>query len=277
MHRREALVGVIVGTAIVALIGLGTASTASANKILGPWYCPPQPTTPTSVTQVPFECLNPFGSGPSFDFGDRQVGTPSPAQGFALGVYAVPSAPTDSLTPEINVSGDYAQTNNCPPTLSAGPAQAQGCLIMVTFNPSSTGPKEGTLSTGSGGPTVALTGNGVTTPTPPVLPLLLTAEGNSKENLAKKLRLRVVANNDSTLVARGGKIKETTQQLAALDWNRFTVRLKDLKRLEEKPTRPKFKIKFTATDQFGQTATDESEVTLCRKLIYPRGQVECRW
>ena len=99
---------------------------------------------------------------PSFGFGDRQVGTASPAQPFALGVFD-----NASFNPTISVSGDYAQTNNCPPTLSAGAVpQIQGCLINVTFTPTGTGPRHGTLSTGPGGPTMALTGKGVTTPTP---------------------------------------------------------------------------------------------------------------
>ena len=80
---------------------------------------------------------------------------------------------TTTINPRISVPGDYAQTNDCPPTLSAYPRQLQGCIITVTFAPTSTGPKNGTLSTGPGGPTATLTGNGVTTPTPPALPLTL--------------------------------------------------------------------------------------------------------
>jgi hypothetical protein len=66
----------------------------------------------------------------------------------------------DSFNPEIRVSGDFAQTNNCPATLSAPAAQIQGCLITVTFSPTRSGPREGILSTGTGGPTAELTGNG---------------------------------------------------------------------------------------------------------------------
>jgi hypothetical protein len=62
---------------------------------------------PTSAEQIPGDCLNPYNAGPSFDCGDRQLGTTSPAQGFALGVSG------ETLTPRISVSGDYAQSNNC--------------------------------------------------------------------------------------------------------------------------------------------------------------------
>jgi hypothetical protein len=160
------------GLAVVLLAA--TASTASAERGLSPWYCPP-PSAPVTgvgtIDQVPQECANP--SAGSFDFGDRKVGTTSPAQRFGLGVYCL-SACNDTLTPNISVSGDYAQTNNCPPTLSAtGPRQLQGCQINVTFAPTGTGPRDGTLSTGPGGPAVALTGYGfsATDSTPPDLQL----------------------------------------------------------------------------------------------------------
>ena len=260
--KRRIVPGGILALSLAVILLAATASTASADRVLSPWYCPPLPTPPTSTEQIPGGCLDPLGAGPGFDFGDRQVGTTSPAQGFALGVYD-----NDALDPRISVSGDYAQTNNCPPTLSAGAfPQLQGCLIMVTFTPTGTGPKNGTLSTGPGGPTAALTGSGVTTPTPPALPLLLSVSSRSKQKLEKKVTLFATTNYDSTLVARGDKIKKTTKQLAALESTRIKPRLKHLKRLKQKPTRPKVKIKLAATDEFDQTATEETKVTLCRRI-----------
>jgi hypothetical protein len=151
------------GLAVVLLAA--TASTASAERALSTWNCPPPPTPPTTPTTIAEiqGCLGHGGLGRPFDFGDRQRGTTSPAQGFALGVFE-----NDSFNPRISVSGDYAQTNNCPPTLSvtAPLPLIQGCLITVTFTPTGTGPKEGTLSTGPGGPKARLIGNGVTHPTP---------------------------------------------------------------------------------------------------------------
>jgi hypothetical protein len=145
------------GLAVVLLAA--TASTASADRGLSPWYCPPLPTQTTTLDQIPEGCLG--NSRVSYDFGYPQLGT-SAQRRFALGVYN-----TDTLTPRISVSGNYAQTNNCPPTLSATGEQIAGCLITVTFTPTSTGANNGTLSTGTGGPTAALTGYGVTTPTRP--------------------------------------------------------------------------------------------------------------
>jgi hypothetical protein len=135
--------GGILALSLAVVLLAATACTASASRVLSPWYCPPPPTPSTTLDQVALECLD--LDARSFDFDDRQVGTTSPAQRFALGVYG-----TDTFTPSIGVSGDYAQRNDCPPTLSVTGGQVQGCQITVTFAPTGTGPKHGTLRTGSG-------------------------------------------------------------------------------------------------------------------------------
>jgi hypothetical protein len=155
---------------------------------------------------------------------------------------------------------------------------AVGALMLGTAAPAptSTGAKEGTLSTGPGGPTATLTGNGVTTPTPPVLPLqvFLSYYGRNDVLLEKKLKFTATTNNDSTLVATGSKIKNTTKQLAAGEETVIKVKLKHPKRLNQKacqyrlggaagrPARgcPTAKIKVKATDEFGQAATDELKI-----------------
>jgi hypothetical protein len=271
---------IILALSLAVVLLAATASTASAERVLEPWYCPPLSTAPTTGEQLPPECrgevlpgLPPVGVGDPFGgfkgFGDRQVGTTSPAQGFGLGVWD-----NDSFNPKISVSGDYAQTNNCPPTLSAGAVpQLQGCLINVTFAPTGTGPREGTLSTGPGGPTTALTGTGVTTPTPWDWPLELKvrAAGFPSQALEKKeknVALRAVTNNDSTVVVSGG-VKKTTKRLAAGEDTKIKAKLKHLTRLKEKAVPTSFgvlsevKIKFAATDEVGQTATEKDKVTLC--------------
>jgi hypothetical protein len=264
-----------------------TASTASAERVLSPWYCPPPSTPPTTVGQVDQECLD-IGAG-SFDFDDRQVGTTSAVQRFALGVWSGP----DTFTPDISVSGDYAQTNNCPPTLSVTGDQVQGCQITVTFAPTGTGARHGTLSAGPGAPTVALTGTGVTTPTPWDWPMKLYVFAGAQQELKRGGVVRGMnarteighchvlgcPDYDSTLVLRGD-VKKTTKQLAANEQTRIEARVKHLKRLKEEPTRPKIKIKFTATDEFGQTATEERKVTLCSRLIpgdHRKDKPICQW
>ena len=85
--------------------------------------------TVDTFDQVPQGCGD-LGAG-SFDFDDRQVGTTSPAQRFVLGVFD-----NDTFNPKISVSGDYAQTNDCPPMLSVtGVGQVQGCQIDGHLRP----------------------------------------------------------------------------------------------------------------------------------------------
>jgi hypothetical protein len=277
--KRRIVPGILALSLAVVLLA-ATASSASAERVLEPWYCPPLPTPTATAEQLPPECrgealpgLPPVGVGDPFGgfegFGDRQVGTTSPAQGFGLGVWG-----NDSFTPRISVSGDYAQTNNCPPTLSAGAVpQLAGCLINVTFAPTGTGPRHGTLSTGPGGPTATLTGTGVTTPTPWDWPLELRAGTPQYVTLGKKekkVALRAVTNNDSTVVVSGG-VKKTTKRLAAGEETKIKAMLNHLKRLKEKsgagkPDRIEVKLKFAATDEFGQTATEKTKATICRHV-----------
>jgi hypothetical protein len=61
--------------------------------------------------------------------------------------------------------------------------------------------------------------------------------------------------------------------------NSIKARLEHLKQLKEEP---KIKIKFVATDEFGQTATEERKVTLGSRLIKvpvpgPGALERCRW
>ena len=208
----------------LAVVFLGaTASNASASRYLAPWWCPPLPTAPITAEHPSLVFPDCVIDGPDFDFGDRQVGTTSPAQRFVLGIS------NNGITPRISVSGDYAQTNDCPPTLSAPPGQVHGCIITVTFTPTSKGHKQGTLRTElvSGGPheprvlTVKLTGDGVTTPTPPALPLMLSADvpdqpffpgpANPTRTLPKKVPIDAITNNNATLVAQP---RETTREQA---------------------------------------------------------------
>jgi len=81
-----------------------------------------------------------------------------------------------SMTVVISITGtnprDYGQTNNCGGSVAAG----NSCSIFVTFKPTTTGTRSGTLSISDNAPnspqTVALTGTGVlpaVTLTPPSL------------------------------------------------------------------------------------------------------------
>jgi hypothetical protein len=178
----------------VVLMG-ATASTASAERYIGTWNCPPLPQPPPASWPVDDPqiqgCLGSLWITPpdwpegdtlgSFDFGHHQLGT-SASQRIAVGVVG------DTFSPKISVSGidvqtnEYAQTNNCPPTLSAPEGRVKGCLIDVTFTPTGKGPRPlGILTTGPGGPTMGLSGAGPAPTDPPNLKL----SGKKKQSLGQ--------------------------------------------------------------------------------------------
>jgi hypothetical protein len=95
----------------------------------------------------------------SLAFGSRTVGSTSPAQ-----TVTVSNTGTASATGlSVGISGDYARTTTCGSSLAAGAS----CTASVTFTPTATGVRSGTLSVTSSAPgsphTVALSGTGTTT------------------------------------------------------------------------------------------------------------------
>src|SRR5712692_1572259 len=71
-------------------------------------------------------------------FGTVAVGTTSQPQAVKL-----TAAPSSSFSVnQISISGDYAQTNNCPATLQNG----QSCTIQVVFHPTVNAPVRGALA-----------------------------------------------------------------------------------------------------------------------------------
>jgi hypothetical protein len=254
---------VILTLCLTAVLLGATASTASATRTL----------TPTSV-----------------DYGNRQVGTTSSAQAFTLKVrctlviFPTTKCVKDTFSPSISItvgqfgvtSDQFTQTNTCPATMTGPgdfPQGGQTCTISVSFTPTSTGPKSATLRTGSGGPTAALAGNGVTTPTPPTPPTpgpappALTLDLDAKKQaLKKKLTFFATTNVDSTLEA-GGSVKNTTKQLAAGEKTKVKAKLKGSKRekLADKLAtsgKAKAKVETVATDQFDNQAVEEIKVKL---------------
>jgi hypothetical protein len=164
--KRRIVPGGILGLGLTVVLLGATASTASAAPVLYPWGCaPPSILAIWTPSGIPQGCLDTGFYADSFNFGYHRLGT-SGSQSFALGVS------NDTFTPSVSVSGEktpdgqYTQTNNCPPTLSAGAwPQTQGCLITVTFAPTGKGRHgqrraRGILSTGPGGPEQALYGTG---------------------------------------------------------------------------------------------------------------------
>jgi hypothetical protein len=103
---------------------------------------------------------------------------------------------------------------------------------------------------------------GTPPPAEPFAPLTLDL-GAKKQKVKKKVKLSATATADSTLVAEGKKIKDTTKQLAANEKTTVKAKLKRKarNRLEEKG-KGKVKVTATATDQSGGEATDQVKVKL---------------
>lgn len=92
----------------------------------------------------------------TLNFGIQGVGTTSSAQPITLSNYE----PTNLLISSIAVTGDFLQNNNCGTSL----APNASCTINVSFHPTASGTRPGTLTVtdnGPGGPrTASLTGLG---------------------------------------------------------------------------------------------------------------------
>ena len=90
----------------------------------------------------------------SLTFGSQSVGTTSSPQAVTLTNGGSNSVSISS----ISASGDFAQTNNCGSSLAAN----SSCTINVTFTPTTSGTRTGTLTVtdSAGTQTVSLTGTG---------------------------------------------------------------------------------------------------------------------
>ena len=175
------------------------------------------------------------------------------------------SSTTTSFNPTISVSGDYAQTNNCPPKLSAGPAAVPGLPHHGHLHPHRhraqarhpehrpRGPDDGAHRQrghhpdSAGAAAVALGG---------------TAESDTEEE-------GHASHHHEQRRHRGGHRRRQDDHEAssrAAKGPRSRPRLKHLKRLDEKPGRPKINVKLAATDEFGQTATAKIKVEFCHEV-----------
>jgi hypothetical protein len=106
----------------------------------------------TVIVLAPEVSLSPAG----LTFGDQDLGATSGAQ-----VVTLSNTGTAALSiTSIATTGDFAQTNTCGSSLAAG----ANCAISVTFTPTATGTRNGTLTItddAAGSPhTVALSGTG---------------------------------------------------------------------------------------------------------------------
>ncbi len=119
-------------------------------------------TTSLSGTGVPASTPGATLTPSTLSFGNQSVGTSSSTQAVTL----TNSGNASLSISGISVSGDFSETHNCGATLGA----AASCSINVTFQPTVTGTRTGTLSVNdnaSGSPqTATLSGSGVVAGTP---------------------------------------------------------------------------------------------------------------
>src|SRR5262249_40505030 len=90
----------------------------------------------TLTVVAPAPVVNPSPTGLSF--GSRPVGTTSAAQGVTLSNFGTAALAIGAIA----AIGDFAQTNNCGTSLAVGAS----CTINVTFTPTVSGARAGTLS-----------------------------------------------------------------------------------------------------------------------------------
>ncbi len=132
------------GTSFVVTDGGGN-SGISGTPYCGNWpppIYPPYP--PQGVTASPT----------ALNFGNEPTGFTSAAQNVTLTNYASSAAAVSSIA----TTGDFAQTNNCGSSIASGAS----CTVSVTFSPTATGSRTGTLTATAGGntSTVNLSGTG---------------------------------------------------------------------------------------------------------------------
>jgi hypothetical protein len=111
----------------------------------GSWPTPPPP-PPVGVSATPT----------AVDFGSQTVGTSSSARTVTISNDGTSSVSVSS----VSTTGDFAQTNTCGTSLAAGAT----CAVNITFSPTASGSRSGTLTVSTSdpnGPTnIGLSGNG---------------------------------------------------------------------------------------------------------------------
>ncbi|WP_194924584.1 choice-of-anchor D domain-containing protein [Catenulispora pinisilvae] len=112
----------------------------------------------------------------SLSFGNQAVGSTSGAQAVTVANSGNGAATISSIA----ATGDFAQSDNCGSSLAAGAS----CTVNVTFAPTASGARTGTLSIASNAPnspaTVALTGTGGSATTDLALNQPTSASGSTQ-------------------------------------------------------------------------------------------------
>jgi OmpA-like transmembrane domain len=143
-----------------ATCGSSVGNTANADFSGTTRFLDPDETNNTATVNSTVICNTTLVANPaSLMYSPQQLSVASSAQSVL-----VTEGSNSAAISSIAVTGDYSQTNNCPPTLTAG----QTCTINVTFTPTAEGSRNGTLtilSNAAASPTitsmVTLAGTGI--------------------------------------------------------------------------------------------------------------------
>jgi len=178
-----------------------------------------QDNTVSILLQSPVASLSP----PALAFGNQPLNTTSAPQPVTL---TNTGSATLSIT-SISVGGanstDFAQTNNCGPQLAAG----ANCIIDVTFTPTATGSRSGSLAVSdnaSGSPqTVSLSGVGTKNNATP--PAITTQPASQNINSGQTATLSVVATGTLPLSYQWyqGKSPDTSNLIVDATGSSFTT------------------------------------------------------
>ena len=156
--------------------------------------------------------LSGFGSGPvavlspaSLTFSAQLLGVSSAAQAETL-----TNTGNAALTVgTIQTTGDFAQVNNCPATLAA----SSSCTINVTFTPTASGTRSGTLTVSDGAwnspQSVNLTGTGSPAPAPIASVSPLSVSFASQSLTTSSVAQAVTLKNTGTAALTLGTIQIT--------------------------------------------------------------------
>jgi Beta-propeller repeat/Abnormal spindle-like microcephaly-assoc'd, ASPM-SPD-2-Hydin len=138
-------------------------------------------------------------SATNITFPGQSLGTTSSPQPITLG--SIGTAPL-SIT-KIGTSGDFAETNNCAPTL----APSASCVINVSFSPTAAGTRTGALTITDNAPgnpqTVTLTGAGLGAPNVGLSPASATFVGQSLGTTSSPLAVTLTNTGSAPLTVTG--------------------------------------------------------------------------
>ena len=135
-----------------ATCGTTVANSANADFTSSTRFLDPDETNNSATVNSTVICNTTLVANPgSLSYAPQQVGVGSVSQ-----AVTVTEGMNSAAITSIAATGDYSETNNCPPTLTAG----QTCTINVVFTPTAEGSRNGTLtilSNAAASPTVTST------------------------------------------------------------------------------------------------------------------------